>query len=272
MNTRAWHALARGAAGEAERDAERSLAAFAELGDPWGQMLAVESLAAAAEATGRYDRATALFRRSLDIVEQLGLGAEIPFKLCGLADVLLATGEHAQAAPLYERARRLAAEQSLRLAETYARIGLGRVARHTGRLDTADAHLSVVLEWHRRHGYEPGVAAAILTEFGLVARRRGHASRAHALHEEAVRAARGGGDPRALARAMEALAGTLADLGEHTRAARLLGTAAAARTEAGVSQSPADRPEAEQTAATLRTILGDEAYATEHARGATGPR
>ncbi|MEV5826696.1 hypothetical protein AB0L25_14055 [Spirillospora sp. NPDC052242] len=42
------------------------------------------------------------------------------------------------------------AESSMRLAEAYALNGLARVARRTGRLDTADAHLTTVLDRSRR--------------------------------------------------------------------------------------------------------------------------
>ncbi|MEU6711291.1 BTAD domain-containing putative transcriptional regulator [Nonomuraea sp. NPDC046802] len=263
-NTMAWHALARGATEAAERDAERSLAAFTELGDQWGQLLAIESLAGAAEATGRYERAAELFERSLRIAERLELGAEIPFKLCGLADVHQATGDHRQAERLYERARALAADQSIWLAETYALIGLGRLARRAGRLDAAEAHLRGVLDWHRRRGYEPNVAAATMTELALIAQGRGDAEQARALHEEACRTAR---DPRTVARALEGLAGALAEAGDPASAARLLGTADAARTEADAPLPPADRPEVDQTMSAARQALGPEAYAAEFTRG-----
>ncbi|SDM49242.1 BTAD domain-containing putative transcriptional regulator [Nonomuraea jiangxiensis] len=268
LNTLAWHATARGAIAAAERDAERSLAAFTELGDAWGQMMALESLAGAAEATGRYERAASLFRRSLGIAEQLGFGIEIPFKLCGLAEVHLATGEHHTAERLYERARRLAAEQSVRSAETYALIGLARIARLTDRLDIAEAHLGVVLEWHREHGHEPNVGAAALTELGLLAHRRGDAGQARARHEEACRISRDGGDPRTVARALEGLAGTLALMGEHVPAARLLGTAAAARTSTAAAAPPlAERLAVDETTAVVRDALGPGPYAAEYERG-----
>ncbi|MEU4579041.1 BTAD domain-containing putative transcriptional regulator [Nonomuraea sp. NPDC023979] len=253
-NTLAWHHLARGRSAAAEGDARLSLAAFDRLGDPWGQMLAVESLAAAAEATGHYRRAAGLYERSLGIAERLGLAAEIPFKLCGLADVHLSTGEHEQAGRLYERARRLAARESVRLAETYALIGLGRVARLAGRLEAADEHLRAVLERHRRHGHEPGIAAAAMTELALTTHARGHAEDALTLHDQACRAARAGGDPRTLARALEGRAGTLAHLGDHRAAARLLDRAAEVR--AAVPLSPADREAVERTTAAVRAALG----------------
>jgi hypothetical protein len=56
--------------------------------------------------------------------------------------------------------------------------------------------------------------------------------------------------------------------GHHSQAARLLGTAEAARRSAGAPLPPAEHAEVDRITATVRTALGEEAYASEFAVGA----
>ncbi|WP_168213926.1 hypothetical protein [Prauserella flavalba] len=64
---------------------------------------------------------------------------------------------------------------------------------------------------------------------GFVAEQRGDAEPAESRHQAALTAAQRVGDPRAIALALEGLAGAAAPGGEHARAALLLGMAEAAR-------------------------------------------
>jgi hypothetical protein len=153
--------------------------------------------------------------------------------------------------------------------ETFAEIGLGLLARRQGRLDAAEAHLRSVLERSRPADIVPGVAVTLsLAELGFVAEQRGDAAAAQTLHLDSLAASRKLGDPRAMALALEGLAGARALAGHHGQAARLLGIAAAARRSAGAPLPPAEQGDVHRITATVRTALGEEAFASELAAGA----
>ncbi|MGY0235035.1 hypothetical protein [Longispora urticae] len=132
---------------------------------------------------------------------------------------------------------RLAEEQANPFAAEFAQVGLGLTARRQGDLDTAERHLRAALAWNRRLATDYGVPfyglPLLLAELGFAAELRSDAAAAGALHKEGLAAAREGGDPRAVALALEGLAGVALLDGEPDRAARLLGSAAALRDSSG---------------------------------------
>jgi tetratricopeptide (TPR) repeat protein len=203
------------------------------------------------------------------MAEQLGLWPQAADQLSWLGRIAMHLGDHAKARDLHQRARRLAARQSYKPGETFAEIGLGLVARREGRLDAAEAHLRSVLERNRPMDVVPGVAVTLsLAELGFVAEQRGDAAAAQTLHLESFAASRKLGDPRAMALALEGLAGARALAGHHVQAARLLGMADASRRSAGAPLPPAEQGDVARITATIRTALGEEAFASEFAAGA----
>ncbi|MCD9900152.1 hypothetical protein LUR56_08760 [Streptomyces sp. MT29] len=159
----------------------------------------------------------------------------------GARALALLTGDLPGARELHERARRLAAEQSDTFGEQYAETGLGLGARRAGELDAAEAHLRHVLELHRRMGYEPETPPLILAELGFVAELRGDAGEALRLQRKGLAVARATGDPRAVALALEGLAGAELLRGRPEAAARHLGAAAAARDTVGLPLPDGER-------------------------------
>ncbi|MEV0372182.1 BTAD domain-containing putative transcriptional regulator [Streptomyces sp. NPDC050636] len=253
------------------RDAEESAILFRELGDRWGQLQAADVLGSIAEITGEYDRAARLHRDGLRIAEELGLWIQASYKLSGLGRIALLTGDLVRAREFHERGRRLAAEQSHQRGEMFAETGLALGARREGRLDDAEAHLLPWLEWCRGRDGDPGTAF-VLAELGFVAELRGDAAAARRLHLDGLAAARATADPRAVALALEGLAGAQTLVGRFGSAARLLGGAAAARMSAGVPRPPAERGDVDRSTAAARRGLGDAAFAAAYASGAaTGP-
>ncbi|MFG2286701.1 BTAD domain-containing putative transcriptional regulator [Streptomyces sp. NPDC048595] len=249
------------------RDAEESAALFGELGDQWGQLQAADVLGAIAEITGDYTRAAGLHQDGLRIAGELGLGIQASYQLSGLGRIALLTGDTAGARDFHERGRRLAAEHSHRRGEMFAETGLALGARREGRLDDAEARLLPWLEWCRDRNGDPGTAF-VLAELGFVAELRGDAPAARRRHLDGFAAARATADPRAVALALEGLAGAQALVGRFTSTARLLGGAGALRTAAGAPQPAAERGDvARSTAAALRG-LGAEAFAAACASGA----
>jgi tetratricopeptide (TPR) repeat protein len=181
-----------------------------------------------------------MHQEGLRIAEDLGLRSDVPYKLAQLGRIALACGDYSRADSFHERSRKLAAEQSDRFGEHFASIGLALSARRQGHLDQAEAHLSGWLDWAREAGWTPGVAL-VYAEHGFIAEQRGDASAALDLHRAGYAAARDTGDPRAVALAIEGIAGALSLIGKKKTAARLLDTANRAREAAGVPLPCAER-------------------------------
>ncbi|MFI6587235.1 BTAD domain-containing putative transcriptional regulator [Embleya sp. NPDC050493] len=274
LTGRAKAAMFRGdlaAAGEAAVDAA---ARFAALGDRWGLVQASDQLSYVAEVSGEYDRAAALHCEGLRGAEELGLWTDVSYRWSGLGRIALLRGEFGRAEEFHERARRLAVEQSDRFAEEFAEVGLGLGARRAGDLAAAERHLRNALEWNRRLHEDYGVpfygVTLLLAELGFVAELRGDAVGARELHAEGLAAARASGDPRAVALALEGLAGVEAISGRPAEAATLLGRADALRASIGAPLPVAERGDVTRIEAAARGALGASAYAAAFGIGA-GP-
>ncbi|MER5487450.1 BTAD domain-containing putative transcriptional regulator [Streptomyces sp. NPDC002812] len=259
-------ALYDGDLAELRRTAEAAAAAFTELGDRWGQLQTSEQLGILAEVTGDYAAAARLHEDGVRDAQELELWTHASFRLARQGRIALLTGDLAHAAALHEQALRLAEEQCHRPAEQFAAIGLALGARRGGDLDAAEARLRPWLDWNRRLGVDSG-AALILAELGYVAELRADPAAAESLHREGLAAARRTGDPRALALALEGLAGILPP----ARAASLLGTATALRASAGTPRPQAERTDTDRATARARAALGPEAFATAFATGEALP-
>ncbi|MFD9408949.1 BTAD domain-containing putative transcriptional regulator [Streptomyces sp. NPDC059989] len=265
---RAGHAFIRGDFPAAALDAGVSLNLFLELGDRWGQLKAGDTLASLAEINEDYERAARLHRDGLRRAEEIGLWTDASYKWSGLGRIALLTGDYADAREFHERGRRLAAEQSHKRGEQFAETGLALVARREGRLDDAEGHLNKWLDWLRAVYGDLGTAL-VMAELGFIAEQRGDAETALERHLAGYAAARETGDPRALALALEGLAGTHALAGRHALAARLLGGAAEARASVGRPLAKAESGDVERIAAAARSALGGTRYAVEFAAGRT---
>ncbi|MFF2641162.1 BTAD domain-containing putative transcriptional regulator [Streptomyces niveus] len=266
LSVRARHAMARGDLDAVRRDGERSARLFDETGDRWGRLQTVFPLAALSQITGDYAHAARLQRDGLAIAEQLGLWTEAAKRLCGLGRIHLLTGDHARAREFHGRALKLAREQNLRSGEVDAEIGLGLGARQEGDHDLAENLMRGLLTWFREVGYGPGSTLA-LAELGFVAELRGDADTARALHLEGFDTAYELGDPRAVALAVEGLAGAQAAAGRYGDSARLLGAAAAARASVGTPLPPAERRDVDRVTALAREALGAAGFEAEFGRG-----
>ncbi|MFE2294928.1 BTAD domain-containing putative transcriptional regulator [Streptomyces sp. NPDC059452] len=266
LSVRANQAHVRGDLDGLARDGHRSTELFAELADDWGQLQTVEPLAALAEMAGDYDRAARLHQEGLRRAEDLGLWPEAADRLTGLGSTAMLTGDHARARAFHQRAMRLAAEHSFKPGEIHAGIGLGLGARREGRLDTAETHMRHALEWQTAMSFEPG-RALVLAELGFIAEQRGQAAEALRLHREGWTSAYNTGDPRAMALALEGLAGAHALAGHPAYAALLLGAARTARESVGMPLPPAERGDVDRITAAVRAALDEDAHRAAYDRG-----
>jgi hypothetical protein len=115
--------------------------------------------------------------------------------------------------------------------------------------------------------FQAGTALA-LAELGFIAEQRGDATTAHRLQREGYELARDSGDPRAIALALEGLAGAHALAGGYEQAARLLGAATHLRDSVGRPLPAGQRDDVDRIASTLRSALGEAAFSEQFRRGA----
>jgi predicted ATPase len=264
--SRARKAFARSDLAAIGEHAGRALAMFTELGDRWGQALATFLLGSLAEVTGDLDTAARHHRAALRTAESLRLWTEVGERLTSLGRVALLQGDFDRSEELHERARRIAVEHGHVVGEESAVLGLGLVARRRGDLDAAREYLGAWLDWHLRAGSDFG-AALILAELGFAAEQGGDAHGAEALHLRGLEAARRTGDPRALALALEGVAGARSLAGDPAHAARLLGAADALRDAVGAPLPPAERGDVDRIEARVGAALEAGVLDKERRRG-----
>ncbi|WP_030668802.1 BTAD domain-containing putative transcriptional regulator [Streptomyces sp. NRRL B-1347] len=274
LSARATRALYAGDLAVLRRDATLAAGLFDRLGDRWGQLQSSEQLGVLAEIAADYEGAARLQHDGVRGAEELELWTEVSFRLSRLGRLALLTGDDTRATDYHERAARLAARQSHRPAQQFAETGLALGARRRGDLDAAERLLLPWLDFNRRFGITSG-AALILAQLGYAAEQRGDAARAETLHREGLDAAHDTGDNRAVALALEGLAGARALAGAHAEAAALLGRAAALRAAEGAPLPEAERADVDRATARGRAALGAGAFDTAvdaaRARGAVTP-
>jgi hypothetical protein len=202
------------------------------------------------------------------MAEELGMWAEVSYQLSWLGRIALLERRFPEAEELHRRAVDTAVAHGFAPGRVYALTGLALGARRTGDLAGAEELLQEILDWHR--GVDAELATTLIhAELGFVAELRGDADTALRRQLAGYTVARRGGDPRALALALEGLAGAVALARAPRHAARLLGAAAAAREGVGAPLPPAERGDVDRITAAADRVLGTAAFTAELTRGAT---
>ncbi|MCE7008907.1 winged helix-turn-helix domain-containing protein [Kibdelosporangium philippinense] len=267
---RVTHHKARGDFTAAERDTTRSAKLIEPLGERWAQLQVSFMVGTLAEIAGDYARAAQVHREGLKMAEELNLTPEISYQLSWLGRIALLDGDHDEAWDLHSRAHRIGLENGFKPAEMYAETGLALIARRAGNLDVAEKHLRSVLAWHQDQNYESG-STLILAELGFVAEHRGNAEEARTHHQASLTIAQEGNDPRAVALALEGLAGAEALAGNHTLATRLLGAATQARESVGHPLPRGQRQDIDRITKAVQAALTPDKFAAEFQRGKKTP-
>lgn len=269
LSTLTHQDMARGNLVALKEHGERSLEIFRDLGDRWGQLQSTFPLASLAEVKGDYERATRLCYEGLRMAEELKFWADVVDRLAGLGRIALLSCDFTRSRKLHEQAVTLAIDQNYESGRVHAEIGMALAARREGELDLAENMLTSLLDWHEKIAFLPGVAL-LLSELGFVAEQRGDAQSAWARHLSGLAAARAIHDPRAVALALEGLAGAEVLTGRHDSAAALLGAADAARRRAGAPLPEAERGDVDRIGIAARAVLGEKGFAGEFEKGAMG--
>jgi predicted ATPase/DNA-binding SARP family transcriptional activator len=258
-------ALKVGDAGRAEELLRGSVAWFAAEGDRYGQAIASIRLGELAELRGEYDEAVALTTFAYEGTMSTGPGANASILATRLGNLAANRGDFDDAAKWHTTALSRARELGFPGPAAQALSGMAVAGGMRGRLDDAERLHREALSAYQAVGSVEGVGFTHAC-LGFLATKRGDVEGALELHRRSLAEAASGSERRAMALAVEGLAGTHAASGDYTDAARMLGVAAELRTERIVSP-PWLQAERTRVEAATRAVLGDDPYVAIHASG-----
>jgi predicted ATPase/DNA-binding SARP family transcriptional activator len=252
----------------AEALLERSHAGFAAEGDRWGAAIASIRLSELAEGRGDLDEARAHALSAYETVMAFGARTFNASTLATRLGALAALqGRFAEAEEWHGVALARAREGAYPGALAQALSAAAHTAFAQGHLDDAEAWHRDALEVFEASGSVEG-AASSLASLGFVATARGDHRSAIDFHLRSLRDAARGKDRRAIALALEGLAGGHAGAGDGRRAAVLLGAAAEVRRMGGGPLPTAQEPTAERTAELIGRLLDPAEIAAAEREGA----
>jgi predicted ATPase/DNA-binding SARP family transcriptional activator len=264
----------------AVRRLDAALLLYRGLGDAAGAAMCLQALGSVAREQGRYVRAAQLHTEGLELAKAAGdeRAAAGAHSYLGFVSWLQCDFDTAVA----RCTDALALFRALRDVEgtAWSLISLGVVARYRSELDRASALLSESLELSRAIGFREGIAwseeqlGLVALELGAVARARARLRVSYATHRDLR-------DRWRMASVLEDLAAAelapapdpappslpAADRVSATRAAYLLGVAAALREAIGTVLAPCEREQHERTVAATRALLGEADFAAARELG-----
>jgi tetratricopeptide (TPR) repeat protein len=234
---------------------QRSYAGFDAEGDRWGAAIASMRLSELAEGRGDIDEARSHATSAYDTVMAFGArtfnASTLATRLGSLAAL---QGRFEEAEEWHAVALARAREGAYPGALAQALSGAAHTAFQQGHLEEAESSHREALAVYESSGSVEGSAAS-LASLGFIATRRGDHSAAIDLHLRSLRDAARGNDRRAVALALEGLAGAHAGTGDGHQAAVLLGAAAEVRPAGGGPLPTAQDPATERTAELIGSLL-----------------
>ncbi|MEV1331307.1 BTAD domain-containing putative transcriptional regulator [Micromonospora costi] len=249
----------------ARRELALALDGFRAIGDRWGMILALSTLAEAAYRVGDPAAAAGPMAEALRLADELGSALDTAELLRTRADGRLGVGDLAGAEADYRRVLEVAQPAGAPELVAAAHYGLGEIARRRG--DLAGARRlceQAVAECPSGWFGAEVVRLAALVALGQVVDALGDAPAARARYREVLGATIGMWDAPTVGAAVEGLIGPVLRRDGAARAALLLGAATAALRGTGTDTAV----EGTQVAAETRAGLGGERFAREFARGA----
>ena len=244
---------------QAEYQITHALARFRSLGDRWGQADSLANLAGLAEIHGQYSEALHALDEATELTKRLGNTDQTIRLLAKAGNILFLTGDYPAARSRHEEALRLAEQRGPQSEIAFIHNGMGLSARRQGELHRARTHHGQALTIYQRGRALDGIAYTQAC-LGYTAELDGDADQAEAHHLQSLAIAYQTGDPRAIAFAVEGLAGAAALRHDHRRCAILLGAATAMRSSAGAPLPPAERFDVDRAADAARSHLGDKGF------------
>ena len=270
LNNLGFVAYFQGAYAAAAALHQESLEQWRALGDKRGIAIASCNIGRIAHRQGDYGRATALFEEGLILLRDVGAQQICAWAASFLADVVHDQGHVERAMALLEESSTIFRDIGDRDGLAYTLSVLGTIPQARGDSRQALALYEESLKLCRELGDKWGMAIA-LSRLGTVAHEQGDDGRATALYEESLALRRALGDKHGLAECCEGLARVAVAQQHLEYAAKLLGAAAALREASGAPLSPRERVWYDCDMATVRTGLGEAAFAAAWAMGKATP-
>jgi predicted ATPase/uncharacterized protein HemY len=224
---------------------EQSLALSRELGDRNGIAMALRNLGSVARVEGDYHTARSLLEESLAIFRELGEKKSIAMALINLGYVAYSEEDYPPARSLYEQSLALFREVRDKAGIAWSLQCLGNVAHSEGDYPVARSLFEESLIIHRELGAKAAVAEN-LAALGAVA--IAAAVGVHAAEHSTDRTEERGE------------VGDVAQSEYRERGPMLLGAAGGLLASIGAVLDPEDRSRYEQSVATARSMLGEEAF------------
>jgi tetratricopeptide (TPR) repeat protein len=231
--------------------------------------LRAKALAGAAQLAlrqGDYERFRAFATESLDLFRTLGDLRGVARALNRLATAASNAGDYDGGASLYEQSAAICREIDDDLGLGSAVTNLGCLAIMEGDHERGAELSAEGLALYERAG-ERYAMLQPLFNLALAVLLQGRHDDARARFTGGLQLARDLGYREGVIYFLEGLAAVHAATGEHERAAKLLGAAASAGEETGVSLEPLERDMHDRTVATVVAALGEAAFATAQADG-----
>ena len=220
---------------------------------------------------GQYREAIALLEAGAALQDELGKTWDVPYRKASLGLAVLAAGDLARAAALFEESLAVRSRGGYRgsymAGSADALLGLGIVARYREDYSRARQLLEDSLKSFRAAGDAEGGSAA-LYQLGLVARIENDLERATELLRESLASRQARGDRLGVADCVEAMAAVARLRGSPEAAARLMGLGGALREETRAPRWALDQAWHDRESASLRSALGEKAFAAAYAAGA----
>jgi len=289
--------------------AQQSLVLSRELGDTCGLADSLGLLAAAAWLRGKIVEAVSLHEEQVRLLRQVGEPGEVADALFDWAEQVSSLGEYARGQALFEEALQLFRQAGNELwvgvtlvhSASWLWFTLGDLATMRQRLQEGQALITRVgdrgwsaeclwiaallalsegepvrasslaqesLSIYREMG-DPWYSAWSLHLLGRIETQRGEMPAALTYYQQSLALNQQVGEKWMTPFNLEGLAGVVATQGALRWAAQLWGAAEALREAIDVPRLPVDRRGYEQAVTTVRTQLGEEAFATAWAEGRT---
>ncbi|MFE9657364.1 BTAD domain-containing putative transcriptional regulator [Micromonospora sp. NPDC006431] len=250
---------------EARAELAVALDGFRAIGERWGMILVLSTLAEGAYRVGDSAAAAEPMAEALRLARELGSALDMAELLRTRADGRLGVGDLDGAGTDYHRVVEVAQPAGAPELVAAAHYGLGEIARRSGDLDRArqlceQAVAECPAGWF---GAEV-VRLAALVALGQIADAIGDAPTARARYREVLGATLGVWDVPTVGAAVAGLVGPVLRRGEAERAALLLGSVSALLRGTGAGEAAQAAP----VAAEARAQLGDGAFERAFARGA----
>jgi tetratricopeptide (TPR) repeat protein len=145
LNVFSWLALKLGRYDEARSALEESITLNMSVGDRWGLAFAYRGLGLIAQAQGEHKQAVDIFRKSLDMLTELGARPDVARLLTEMSRSVLALGDEAEAERGWRESLRITNETQGAWVALEALVGIASVQAKRGNCEQALELLLLVL-------------------------------------------------------------------------------------------------------------------------------